>query len=301
MPSLVTTLHSMLAQADAHFRAGRVQRAQAAFAALIERAQDRADHPQEVIARSMLAHCYLKRRDEHSAREELQTAAVLLDPGHIESYGRYRAVLARLAVASDSDDVSRQELVRYVDWAEKADAHANVVDGCQLLATRGPLDTRVTWLQRGIDHALEYRVPGVLGHAYNLLAILLDQDHRREEAFEAYQQAYTWQAREGQPRQHAAAAWAVGAMALALDDYALARTRFEEALDVCRREDAAGDVLVLVLADLAQVQEASDDIIEARRLLIEAARLAREHQLPTMWPARWRAMAQAAKRLEIDV
>lgn len=301
MRSLVTTLRTLLAQADDHFDSGRTSRARATYEELLERAQERADRATEVVARSMLARVHLKRRDLDAARGELEQARTLIDPAHLASRARYRSVRARLAVAEGPPGDARDALEDYLRWAEEAEAHAQVVDACLLLAEHDQGAAR-EWLQRGIDHALDHEVHERLGVAYNQLGAVFDQKERFEDSLEAYQQALRWHQRTGSPRQVVAAAWAVGATACHLEDWPLARTRLDEAVEGAEEADeGCRDLLALALADLARVHEAAGDIIEARRLVIRAARLAREQDLPRFWPERWQGIVAQGKALELDL
>ena len=300
MPSLVTTLRSLLAQADAHFEHGRIAQARTAFEELLERSQERADHGMEVTARAMLAHVHLRRRDPDAARTQVQLAGQLLDPLHMESHGRYRAVLARLAIAEASPEIVDQELLAYLHWAEEAAAWPQATDAALLLAERGPDKER--WLQRAIDMAQENGVEARLAEAFTALGSLLDVDGRHEEAFEAWQQAHAYQLRFGTPRQIVATAWAVGSVACRLEDWPTALALLDEAVSGAEgAEEGCDDLLALALADLAQVYEAAGDVIEARRLLLRAAALARQQDLPRFWPDRWHNLLEHGRRLELDL
>jgi len=256
----------------------------------------------EVVARTMLAHCHLRRHDPEAAREELQLASQLLDPAHVESHARYRSVLARLAVHEGPEEVVEGELLDYLHWAETSGADPQVVEACRLMADHGNPDERELWLQRGIDHALDHGIPKPLGDAYTALAVLQDEQARSEDALEAYQQALHWFRRSGTTRQIVAAAWAVGSVACRLEDYPLARSRLDEAVAGAERaEENCADLLALALADLALVHEAAGDVVEARRLLIRSHALAREQDLPRYWPERWRTLLEHGKRLELDL
>ncbi len=256
----------------------------------------------EVVARAMLAHIHLKRRDPDAAREELQLAAQQIDPLHLESHGRYRGVLARLAVAMGSAEAVEQELLAYLHWAEEAGAAEQVVDACALLAERCEGDEQVQWLRRAVDHALDQRVEARLGEVSTRLGALLDGLGRFDEALEAYQQALHWHKRGGTPRQVVSAAWAVGAVACRLEDFPLARTRLDEAIAGAEAApESCGDLLALALADLAVVYEAAGDVVEARRLLLRSSGLAREQEINRFWPERWRDMLAHGRRLDIDL
>jgi len=302
LPSLVTTLRSLLRQADAHFESDRLGRARSAFEVLLERSQERSDRAMEVVARTMLAHCHLRRHDPEAAREELQHASQLMDPAHMESHARYRSVLARMVLHEGPKEVIERELLEYLHWGETSGAHPQVVDACLLLADHGDPQERELWLQRGIDHALDHQVHEPLGDAYTALAVLLDEQGQSEDGLEAYQQALHWLRQSGTPRQVVASAWAVGAVACRLGDYPLARSRLDEAVAGAESaEESCADLLALALADLALVHEAAGDVVEARRLLIRSSALAREQDLPRYWPERWRTLLEHGKRLELDL
>ncbi len=298
----VTTLHTLLAQADGLYEEGRIPAARSALEELLERAQARADNGMVVTARSMLARCYLRRRDLEAVRAHLRDAAALLDPAHLESHGRYRAALARLAILDASRATARQELLDYLRWATGAGAQEQALDAALLLAddSRDDLDDKVSWLQRGIEHALYRGVSRRLGYAYNELAAALDRLERTEEALEAYRRALATHREHGTSRQVTAALWAVGASAARGEDWPLARATLEEAVERAGESDESSDLLPLALADLAVVHEASGDVVDARRLTLRALGLAREQDLARFWPERWRVMVDYARSLDLD-
>ncbi len=306
MSVLVTTLRSVLASADLHLAAGRIGPSRKAYEDLLERAQERTDRAMEVVARSMLSQCLLRTRDLEGARDQLQTAARILDPLHLESHARYRRSLCRLAVEEGLPNTVRDELRDYLAWAEDARSHAEVLDACLLLARISSPEERIDWLQRGIDHALNFEIHGDLGAAYNELAAALDLAGSQPEALEAYQQSLAWHERNaelGKPgarRGVAGAGWAVGALANRLEEWPLARARLEDAKRVAEDFEGAADLLGLILAELAVVNEAAGDVIEARRLVLRALKAGREQSLSTVWPERWVSLCAYARHLELD-
>ena len=306
MSVLVTTLRSVLAGADAHLAEGRLGPSIRAYEDLLERSQSRTDRAMEVVARSMLAQCLLRSRDLDGAREQLQSAARLLDPLHLESHARYRRSLCRLAVEEGLPNTVRRELRDYLEWAEVSRSHPEVLDACMLLARTSSPEERIDWLQRGIDHALNFEVHDELGGAYNELAAALDQAGCLAEALEAYQQSLSWHQRNvecglrGANRGVVGAGWAVGALANRLEEWPLARARLEEALSTAQHLEGADDLSGLITAELAIVHEAAGDVIEARRLCIKALKLGREHALDSVWPERWLSLCDHARRLELD-
>ena len=306
MSVLVTTLRSVLATADAHLAAGRLGAGRKAYEDLLERSQEKTDRAMEAVARSMLALCMLRTRDLDGARSQLQSAGRVLDPLHLESYARYRRSLCRLAIEEGNAGTVVAELRDYLSWAEDARSHPEVLDACVLLAGTAPAADRIDWLQRGIDHALNFEVHETLGSAYNDLAAALDQAGALPEALEAYQQSLAWHelsAEQGQPgarRGVVGAGWAVGTLANRLEEWPLARARLEEAQQTAMAFDDAADLLSLILAELAVVYEAAGDVVEARRLVIQALKSGREQSLDAIWPQRWQAICDYARKLELD-
>jgi len=306
MSVLVTTLRSVLAGADEHLVHGRIGPSLRAYEDLLERSQARTDRAMEVVARSMMARCLLRSRDIDGAREQLQSAARLLDPLHLESHARYRRSLCRLAIEEGLPNTVRSELRDYLEWSESVQSHPEVLDACLLLARTSSPEERIDWLQRGIDHALNFEVHDELGGAYNELAAALDQAGSHADALEAYQQSLTWhrhsldRGRLGAGRGVVGAGWAVGALANRLEEWPLARARLEEALALAETLDNVSDLCGLITAELAIVHEAAGDVVEARRLCISALKLAREHAMEAVWPERWLSLCEHARRLDLD-
>ena len=299
MPALVTTLQSVLTRADAYFEEGRHARARAAYERLLERAQERADRPMEVVARAMLARCHLLRRDPEAARGELDQAEAFLDPAHLASTRRLQAARARVGLAAAAPSEVGAQLRAYLTWAEGEGAHAEVIDACMLLADHDADPER--WLQRAIAHGLEHEFDAPLGRVYSALAGRLEQEGRLERALEAYQQALHHHRCGGGTRQVVAVSWAAGAVACGLEDHPLARALLEEAVQEAEGADDCEDFLALALADLAEVHEAAGDVVEARRLVLRSSGLARAQDLPRAWPERWRRLLAHARRLELEI
>jgi tetratricopeptide (TPR) repeat protein len=298
MSGIATTLRSLLDHADALFEAGRIPGARAAYEELLERSQERTDRSMEVVARSMLARCLLRRKDIDGAREELDQAARHLEPGHAEAHARWQATGARIAIAQ-GDDVETA-LRHYLEWAEGADAWPQAVDACQLLAERADGDGRLMWYQRAVDLALEHDVADAIGRTHSDLAGALESQDRIEEALDAWEQALHAYEKQGSPRQLVSSAWAAGTLAVRLEDWPLAQSRLDTAIRAAEGTDDCVDLLALALAELARIHEASGDVIEARRVFLRALRLAAEQDLPRLWPERWASMREQAKRLELD-
>lgn len=297
MPALVTTLNARLQAAEALHELGRFGAALTAFEDLVVRAQERRDRPIEVVGRSMAARCLLRRRDLDGAREHLQSAGELVDPVHIDAHASYRAALARLAVAENQTG----ELRRYLEWADQH-AHApSVVDACRLLAQHAEVEDRSSWLERAEQEAEASGLSAELGSLRTELAAALEELGRIDEAMAAYERALVAHRDGGSPRQLVGACWASGATAIRLDDWPLARTRLEEAVQLGDSAEETFDLLALALGDLARVYQAAGDIVEARRLLLRSVKLARDQDLPSVWPARWQSLVSLGRDLELDV
>lgn len=299
MSGLVTTLRTLLGQADAHFAAGRLAAARATYEELLERSQERGDRGMEVIARAMLARWALRRRDTEAAREHLDQARDRLDPSHREAHGRWRAADAHLALTEDRE-AGRERLRDWLRWAEQVEVWDGAVEACRLLADGRPADERASWLQRAVDLASEHDLDAILPIVYGELAAALDELGRAEEALSAWDHALDGHRRGGAPRAIASCAWAAGAIACRLEDWPLAQERLDEAIRAASDTEDARDLLALALADSARVHDASGDVIEARRVMLRALAIAREEDLARVWPERWAAMREQARRLELD-
>jgi len=299
MASLVPTLHTHLQRADGLWLAGRAKQARRAFEDLFQAAQERGDRAMEVVARSMLARMSLQVHAVDDARELLAAAGRALDPHHLDSHRRYRAALARLAVEQGPVSVAREEVARYLRWAQEVALGPEVLDASLLLADLVSAGERVVFLQRGIDQARALGAEERLGHAYTVLAAALEQDDQPADALEAYAEAYRWHRASGTARGTVAAAWAVGSTALRLEDWARARDALREAQRRAEAADDCDDLLALLLADLAQVEAEAGDVVEARRLLLVALERGDEQQLGTLWPERWEAVRRQARALDV--
>jgi len=299
MASLVPTLHTHLQRADDLWARGRAKQARQAFEDLLQAAQERSDRAMEVVARSMLARMALRLHGLDDARELISAAGRVLDPHHLDSHRRYRAALARLAVEQGPASVAREEVARYLRWAEEVALGPEVLDACLLLADLVSAGERIAWLQRGIEQARALGAESRLGDAYMVLAASLEQDDQPREAIEAYSEAHRWLRAHGTPRAVVAAAWAVGATALRLESWARARDALQQARVGAEAADDCDDLLAWLMADLATVEAAAGDVVEARRLLLVALQRGQEQQLSVLWPERWAAVQQQARELEL--
>jgi len=296
MSLLVPTLATQLAQALALFASGRIGVARSALEDLIEKAQERHDPSTEVTSRSVLARCHLRRGDHEQADVELQQAKRKLSLDNIEACGHYRAALVRLSLASASRELSLKELHTYRTWAETVGAAQCQVDALLLLTEHGPTDEQMTHLQLAAEVSRLHRLEPQEQTAWTKLGTLLEQQGELDEALNAYQQAASCAKRQPHPEfSLTRSLWLVGATACRLEDWPLAREVLEEAI----ASDPAPDIHALCLADLALAHEAAGDVVQARHLIIQAMKLAKETELAFSWPARWQAMLEHAKRLEL--
>lgn len=298
MPALVPTLASSLAHADTLFQSGRVSMARKAYGDLLERAQDKSDRATEATARTMLAWCALRARDVDGARELLREVGLQVDPQHVQSYGRYRRVLARAAVEASPPEIARTEARDYLSWAEGAERGGDALDACLLLARLCEVEDRVEWLERGIESALRADAHEDLGRAYTGLAAALDQLGQHDEALQAYEQALRWQrtlSEDPGSRPVVAATWAVGAASTRTERWAEAQEHLELALEGALANDTCLDLVGWIRSDLATVYEASGDEVAARHQLVAALEVAQEQELGALWPERYAAMLQQAE------
>lgn len=324
MSALVPTLRSLVDHADALYDAGRVGAARTSYEDLLERAQEKGDRGSEVIARSMLARCHLRRRDIDAARDCMHHARRGLPYAERPDVARrYQAANARLLVAeaeapqTDRDDpygetsydrdrtaaVTRatEGLRDYLDWARESGAWEEAIDACCLLAASSRTnEDKASWLHMAADIAAQHELDALGGKVFHDLAVVLEVLERHEDALEAWENAARRHAQTGTVRQQVSAAWAAGSIAIRLEDFALAQTRLEKAVRDAEPTDDCGDLLALALADLSIVHELTGDVVEARRALIRALALARENDLVSTWPDRWRTMGEQARRLDVD-
>ena len=298
MSQLVSTLRSLLDEADGHLRQRRPQKARGAYEQLLEQAQERADRPMAVIARAQLARIAIARRATDEARALLDEAGSLVDPGHLESRGRLFAAEVRLVAVSEPEGIT-EALQQYFGWADDQACWEEAVDAATLLAEHAssPLDA-VQWLERGVDIARLHGVSAPLGGLYTHLAAIHEREGDHRDALRAHEAARKSYAAHGSPRDQVSACWAVGAIAIAVEDWPLAQQRLEEARSLAEADPEAHGLLAVVHADLATVYAASGDVIEARRMLHRGLELARQHDLASWWPERWAAMARQSDELD---
>lgn len=302
MKALVTTLTARVEAADALFEHGRLGAAAMAYGDLLDRAQDSSDRAAETIARAMIARCLClgANPDVEEAESHLRAAALYLDEQPIDVRARVRGSQARLTLAGPPPH-DHEPLLAYLRWADEHGHAPSVVDGCLLLAHASEGEERATWLSRAVDEA---EMCGRIAQAGALameLGGVLDSLGRTEEAVRMYRRALGHQQSHGTPRGVVSAAWAKGAVQSRLEDEAEARDALEFAVQRAEQTEEARDLLALALADLARVVESSGDVVEARRLVIRAVRIAREEDLPSLWPDRWRALVRHGRALELDV
>lgn len=305
--ALVTTLTAQIEAADALYEQGRLGAALTAYRDLLDRAQERSDRAAETVARAMVARCLLVGRepDRHldEVEQHLEAIALYAEEQPLEVQARVEGTRARtsMARAGRPEDADITPLRAYLDWADEQGHGPSLVDACVLLARAQSGEERATWLSRAVDEA---EVAGRIRQAGQLaleLGGVLDALDRPEEAVRAYRRAQQHQESHGTPRGVVSAAWAKGSVRSRIEDDAEAREALEEAVKRAEGTEDARDILALALADLARVHESAGDVVEARRLILRAVRIAREEDLPSLWPDRWQALVAYGRRLELDV
>lgn len=297
----MTTLLSRLEAADALHEQARFGSALAAYEDLVERAQERSDRSVEVAARSMAARCLLCRGDLEGARSHLAAAEAVSDPSDISAVARRWAAQARFALHEPDPHATQAAVDAYLRWADRHDHAPAIVDACSLAAERSDGEDRAAWLERAAHEAVSSELHGDIGRLFTELGACLDSLGRLDHALAAYESALRQHLQTGTLRQQVGARWAAGEAALRLEDYPLASSHLEAAVRSAERSDDALDLLALALSDLARVYEAAGDVVEARRAVLRSVRVAREQDLPGLWPARWRSLIAFAHQLELEV
>ena len=299
MPALVPTLNSLLERAHQLFDEGRYSKALDAYENLVVRAQEKMDRSTEVIARSRIAECFVIRQDGDAALDQLQRAKDLLDQQNRTAHLRYRWAYARTVLLTETKEAARAELQDYVRWADDDAQFEALIDGCCLLAESSSGEERIQWLERALQVGQDTQTTARLGRICNDLAASFDGMGRTEEALDLYELALGWHRMMGSTRDQVGACWAIGSVALREEDFPLARTRLEEATALAGEQPECQDLLALALADLGRVHFEAGDVIEARRLVIQSLKHAREVDLSTAWNQAWSRLLSFAESLDI--
>jgi len=294
-------LNAQLERADQLFDEGRLTKAMEAYEALLVTAQEKLDRSTEVMCRSRIAECFVLRQDGGTAVEQLERAAEVLDANNRKAQGRFRRAKARVVIATETLGAVRIYLESYVQWADEAAHYEALIDGCCLLAEHSDLEGRIAWLERALQVGQDTQTTARLGSICNDLAASLDQAKRTDEALELYELALGWHRMTGTVRAQVGACWAIGSVALREEDFPLARSRLEEAVQLAGERSECQDLVALALGDLACVYHESGDIIEARRVLIRGLKHAREVDLSSAWNQAWQKMLSLSRQLEISV
>lgn len=296
MPALVTTLTTRLQTATSLFDQGRLGAALTAYETLVSLAQERSDRTTEAMARAMAARCLLRRRDVEGAAAHMRALSIDADRLPLDVEACVVGSRVRLALAEGSAD-----LRAYLQWADEKSHTTSVIDACTLLAEDADGEEKATWLERAVS---ESEVSGQMLKAGTLaleLGGVLDALGRMEESVGAYRRACGHQRSHGSVRGAVSAAWAAGAVLVRLESWPQAREELDQAIELAQDHEDVRDLLALALAELAKVAEAAGDVVDARRLVIRAVALAREQDLPSLWPDRWRALVLYGRSLDLDL
>jgi tetratricopeptide (TPR) repeat protein len=298
MAQLTLSQRPALDQVPEWLASGRVDRARDACELAIERAQARADVQSELQARGWLAVCMARRRDWEQVDRELATmdaAARLL--GEAERL----AVWAAHARVETLRGGGLEAAQRWWKHAFELQSWEDVVDAALHAAWAADGVEKRFWLERAADvadeHARSWRV-----RVYTDVAVAAEKLGDIERAHAAWSQLLDAARSAGAPvPQEARAGCALGAFAVAREDWPLAERRFLEALRVAESDPQAEVWAIRARVGLAEIQEAAGDVVEARRILVEALRRAHENALAEDAPAVWDHLAGVARRLELSV
>jgi len=301
VPALVPTLNTLLGRADQLFEEARLAKALELYEQLLAQSQENLDRSTEVIARCRIAECYVMRNEPVAAEEQLQRAKERLDDTHLRVVARYRWAHIRWVLAIENDSAKKEALDDYVRWADASAQYALVIDGCRLLAEHGNPEERISWLERALQVGQESQTTEHLGRISNDLAAALDGAGRAVEALETYEMALGWHRLRGSVRDQVGACWAIGSVALREEDFPLAFERLKEAIQMAGNAPEYQDLAALALSDLARAHFETGDVIEARRLLLQAIDQARAVDLATTWNQAWQEMHRLAASLELNV
>lgn len=301
MPALVPTLNTLLGRADQLFEEARLAKALELYEQLLAQSQENLDRSTEVIARCRIAECFVIRNEPMVAQEQLERAKERMDENHIRVVARYRWAHIRWVLSTENAGAKVKALGEYIRWADASAQYALVIDGCRLMAEHGETDDRISWLERALQVGQESQTTEHLGRISNDLAAALDGAGRPAEALETYEMALGWHRLRGTVRDQVGACWAIGSVALREEDFPLAFERLKEAITMAGNAPEHQDLAALALSDLARAYFETGDVIEARRLLLQAIDQARAVDLASTWNQAWQGMHSLASSLDLTL
>lgn len=300
------TSRTLLDTGDTQFRARDYAQATETFQAAAQAALEDGDDVTRCEACAMAARGYLIRDLKEPGREWLAKAAELATPDAPRGWSRYLGVRGRFEWKDDDLAQATDTFRDMYDYCLQHGLHERAVDAAHMVAITGTADEQEQWAHKGIAAAEAGGLDRWLGPLWNNLAVTCDEQHRYEEALDAYLKARHYHWKVGDEQAKLLADWAVGKTYRRLRQYETAlqwlrpTLAWSERLYAEQPRPECGEWVGLCCWDLGEIAAARDDRQAALEDLQRARTLLEAVQMSDWDPQGWQELTRRLADLSVE-
>jgi tetratricopeptide (TPR) repeat protein len=288
---------SLLAQADSLFRSNSYNEARTTYLQAMEKAKSQNDLSALTETYAMIARTYLTTDNREEGRPWIEKAAEIASADKPLGWSRYLGVKGRFEWKDSELELATATFKQMYDYCHEHKLYERAVDAAHMIALTGTADQQIEWGLKGIKEAEAGNITGWLGPLWNNLAATYEDQHRYQDALEAYRKAREYHWRYGNEKNKLIADWAIGHTERLLGNLDTAAQWLRPVLAWCERIDEI-EFTGLTQRELGEIELARGNNQTALYYFQNAATKLKEAGMPDWDSSGYGELLQKIERLK---
>jgi tetratricopeptide (TPR) repeat protein len=270
---------ALIAKADSLFRSNSYDDARAVYLQAMEKAKSQNDQSALVETYAMIARTYLTTDKKEEGRPWIEKAAAIASADKPLGWSRYLGVKGRFEWKDNNLEQATATFKQMYDYCREHELYERAVDAAHMIALTGTAEQQIEWGLKGIREAETGNIIGWLGPLWNNLAATYEDQHRYQDALEAYRKAREYHWRYGNEKNKLIADWAIGHIERLLGNLDTAAQWLRPVLAWCERIDEI-EFTGLTQRELGEIESARGNNRAALDYFQNAAIKLKEADMP---------------------
>jgi tetratricopeptide (TPR) repeat protein len=201
---------ALIDKADSLFRSNFYDNARVFYLQAMEKAKSQNDSSMLTESYAMIARTYLTTDKKDEGRPWIEKAAAIASADKPLGWSRYLGVKGRFEWKDSKLELATATFKQMYDYCHEHELYERAIDAAHMIALTGTSDQQIEWGLKGIQEAETGNIIGWLGPLWNNLAATYEDQHRYQDALEAYRKAREYHWRYGNEKNKLIADWAIG-------------------------------------------------------------------------------------------
>jgi tetratricopeptide (TPR) repeat protein len=185
----------------------------------------------------MIARTYLTTDKKEEGRPWIKKAAAIASADKPLGWSRYLGVKGRFEWQDKNLEQATTTFKQMYDYCHEYMLFERAIDAAHMIALTGTPDQQIEWGLKGIQEAETGNITGWLGPFWNNLGATYEDQHRYQDALEAYRKAREYHWHYGNEKNKLVADWAIGHTERLLGNLDTAAQWLRPVLAWCERID----------------------------------------------------------------